>query len=155
MSSVKVQRSQAILRMPVDMVEVELILHDGDRAPALLLVHPAEDLGRYLCEGPAFVAVIRGATETLVARDAVACFGIPAARVRTPAHDDGLPHESQRVVMRLRSGIPLEGELRWVAPPGQRRTSDHLNADARHVEVYAGDTVYLVRKDHIAQVTER
>lgn len=154
MTSVKVQRSQAILRMPVDMVDVELILHDGARDPALLLVHPTEDLRRFLTEGPRFFAVIRGATELLVAREAVACLGMPARRVASD-EGEGLPHERQRVLVKLRSGLALEGELRWVAPPGQQRTSDHLNAASNLLELHAGDTTYLVHKAHVATVSER
>jgi hypothetical protein len=54
----------------------------------------------------------------------------------------------------LRSGATVEGELRWVAPPGRRRTLDYLNDGSALLVVHGtGDTSY-VAKAHIASVDE-
>jgi hypothetical protein len=153
MSGVMVKRSQAILRMPVDMIDAHLIMHDGDRSDVLMFVAPTEDIERVLTEGPAFIAIARGGLEALVARDAIACLGVPPAR--GPRLDADLPAERQAVAVQFRSGLTLEGELRFVAPPGQQRTTDFLNGDARVIALHAPDVTYVIAKTHIAMVIEK
>jgi hypothetical protein len=153
MQSVNVKRSQAILRMPVDMVDATLILHDGDRAEVLLFVPPTEDISRLLAEGPAFVPIVRGGTEHFVARSAIAALAVPAERA--PRLDEDMPIQTQGAVIKLRSGTELEGELRWNAPASSQRTSDHLNSDAPIIVIYVGDATYIVLKHQIAWVVEK
>lgn len=154
MADVNVRRSQAILRMPVDYVDATLILHDGDRAEVIFMLPRGEDVARLVSEGDAFIPVMRNARICIVARTAIACIGVPAAAA--PRADDGLPVEKQRATVKLRSGMMIEGELRWTAPAGKERTADHLNNnDAPYVVVYATDTTYYVIKAHIATVDEK
>lgn len=147
-----VTRSQPILRMPVETVDAVMLLHDGERSNVLLFIPPSEDIGRILTEGNPFVAMTRDGTIALVARSAIASFGV--AFELAPRLDDDLPSEHQRVTVKLRSGVVLEGVMRWIAPPGQQRTVDHLNGECPYVVLRIGEMGYVVVKSHIATVTE-
>lgn len=138
--------------MPVDLIEAVLILHDGDRSDVLIFLPPTEDIVHLLSEGAAFVAVMRDAAENLVARDAIACIGVPSAR--GPKLEEDIPAQRQAVTVKLRSGVSLDGELRWIAPPGQQRTSDYLNSSAPHLVLYA-DLTYVIAKPHVTMVIEK
>jgi hypothetical protein len=152
MQSASMKRSQAILRMPVDMVDAVMILQSGERSDVLLFIPPSEDVARFVSEGGAFLPVVRDANTHLVARAALAALGVPARL--GPKLDDDLPTERQQVRVVLRGGISLEGELAWVAPPGQQRLADHLNTEAPGFALYAGDTTYFVMKTGVVMVTE-
>ncbi len=148
------RRSQVILRMPVDNISVTLILHDGARSDAMLFVPPTEDIARLIGpQGERFLPMFIGSDLRLVARDTIACIGVPTVP-RIP-HEGDLPVEVQRAAVTLRSGTVLEGELRWTGALGQTRTADYLNADGETIEVLAGDTTFHVVKAHVAMVTER
>lgn len=148
------RRSQVILRMPVDNISVTLILHDGARSDAMLFVPPTEDIARLIGpQGDRFLAMFVGSELTLVARDAIACIGVPSVP-RIP-HEGDLPVEVQRAAVTLRSGTVLEGELRWTHVAGQARTVDYLNAEGEDIELHAGDTTFHIVKAHVAMVTER
>ena len=99
-----------------------------------------------------FIPVVTRGVEHLVARAAIACFGVPPDRA--PKLDEDLAAVVQAVKVTLRSGAVVEGELRWIAPPGQQRTTDCLNGDTPYLVVYAPETSYIVVKTHIAMVTE-
>jgi hypothetical protein len=146
-----VKRSQAILRIPVDLIDAAMILHDGERSDVLLFVPPGEELVTLL-GGRGFIAVARGGSECLVARDAIACLAVAAAHA--PDVNADLPAQHQAVIVKLRSGVAIEGELRFVAPPGQQRTTDHLNSDSAYLAVHSGETTHLIAKAHVAMVLE-
>ena len=148
------RRSQVILRMPVDNISVMLILHDGVRSDAMLFVPPTEDIARLIGpQGERFLPMFVGAELRLVAREAIACIGVPS--VPRIHHEGDLPVETQNAAIALRSGNVLEGELRWPAVAGQARTADYLNADGETIELHTADTTFHVVKAHIAMVTER
>ncbi len=149
MGEANVHRSQAILRMPVDYVDATLILHDGDRSEVIFLLPPGEDLARVITEGDAFISVMRNAKICIIASDAIAALGV-APKVD---NEDALPTHKQRVTVKLRSGMMLEGELRTVVD-GKHLTADHLNGDARTVELRAQDKTYFIVKTHVAYVQE-
>jgi hypothetical protein len=87
----------------------------------------------------------------MYARPALACIAV----ARAPASDDDeLPRVHRAVVVRLRSGRVLTGELRFVAPPERRRTTDHLNDGAAHFALHDGRQVYFVAKQHVDSVEE-
>lgn len=151
MGDASMKRSQAILRMPVDMVDVCMILHDGDRSDVLLFVPPTEDVARMLCEGAEFLPVMREAAMCMVARSAIACMKVPAKAA--PRLDD-FPSEQETVKVTLRSGTVIEGIMKWIPPFGRQRTADHLNSDAPLIVVHDGDVAYLIVKSHIAMVRE-
>ena len=72
-----------------------------------------------------------------------------------PAHPPTfLPLERQRVRIRLRGGRSIEGELRWIAPAGRRRTADCLNDPLTHVVVNDSAYVSFIAKAHIAYAEE-
>jgi hypothetical protein len=151
MQSVNVKRSQAILRMPIEMVDAEIILHDGDRAEVLLFIAPSEDIAWHLTQGPQFMPVGRGGVVSFVARAAIASLAVPAARA--PQLEEDLPALTQKVVVKLRSGVTLTGEVRWIGQTGQR-IAEHLNTDTPYLVVYVEEATFIVVKTHIASVTE-
>ena len=146
------KRSQAILRMPIDMVDATLILHDGERADVLLFIPPTEDISRLVTEGSPFVTMVRGGIEYFVARAAVACLELPPDRA--PQLDQELPIARKNARVKLRCGTIIEGELRWISPDGQQRTADALNVDVPYLVVHGAATTYLVLKAHVASVVE-
>lgn len=152
MGESSIKRSQAILRMPVDMVDAYMILHDGDKSDVLLFVPPTEDISRMLCEGAEFIPVMREASMCLVARGAIACMRVDAARA--PKLEEDFPSEQQAVKVTLRSGTICEGTLKWIPPAGRTRTADHLNSDVPIIVVEAAPYAYLIVKSHIAMVRE-
>ncbi len=151
MGEATMKRSQAILRMPVDMVDACMILHDGDRADVLMFVPPTEDLARMLCEGSAFLPVMREAAMCMVARSAIACMKV-AARLAPKLED--FPSEQENVKVTLRSGTVIEGTVKWIPPVARQRAADHLNSDTPIIVVHSGDDAYLIVKSHIAMVRE-
>ena len=147
------KRSQAILRMPVDMVDAVMVLHDGDRSDVLLFVPPSEDIARVISEGSAFLPVMRDAAICFVARQAIACVGVTPDLA--PKLDEDFPSEQEQVKVTLRSGMVLEGYLRWIAPPGMRRTADHLNSDVTQFVLHATDRAWIISKAHVVMVREQ
>ena len=153
MHTPSMKRSQAILRMPMDMVEVLMIDHTGARFDALLFIPPTEDVALLLTQGKQFVPVCIKGREHLVARSAIACFGVPADRA--PSLSEDLPSVEQQVTITMRSGTTLEGKLAWIPLDNERRLADHLESDSPMVVLYGADMVYLVGKAQIAKVSER
>ena len=151
MGEANVHRSQAILRMPVDYVDATLILHDGDRSEVIFLLPPGEDLARVITEGDAFISVMRNAKMCIVARDAVAALGI-APKIQD---DDALPTKQQKALVRLRSGLVLEGELQWTIESEKSSTTDYLNRNAHTIELRVSDKSYVIVKSHVAYVQEQ
>lgn len=151
--SVNVRRSQAILRMPVDHVAAALILHDGERFDGVLFISPSEDIARVLAAKEPFLPVVRNGRVCLIARTAIASIGVPTSPV--VMQDGDLPVENQASAVKLRSGVLLEGELRWISAAGQARTADYLNSEDLHFEIHTETTRYYVVKSHVALVEER
>lgn len=148
------RRSQVILRLPVDSVTATLILHDGERSDVLLFIAAGEDITRLVSPGDPFVPMIKHARFCLVARTAIAAIG-----VTDPPADpelDGLPVECQRARIQLCSGAALEGELRWTAPEGERRTADYVNDSPTFFILHAADghTTYYIAKAQVATIEE-
>lgn len=148
-------RSQILLCMPVDNVTATLVLHDGARSNVMLFVPAGEDVSGVVAGGRPFVPVVRDGRVCLVARAAIASLAVASAAVAVPgAPEDELPSERQRAAIQLRSGVRIEGELRWVTETGRRRTTDYLNHEAPFFVVHDGDTTHYVAKAHVATVTE-
>jgi hypothetical protein len=152
MADANVHRSQAILRMPVDYIDATLIHHDGERSEVIFLLPPGEDLARLMTEGDAFIPVMRNAKICIVARDSIAALGLPLRALTT--FEEEMPHDTQKAVVKLRSGMMLEGELRWTLEDGKQRTADFLKSGSLHVELRTTDKSYYVAKSHIAYVQE-
>jgi hypothetical protein len=144
-------RSQPLLRVPRDKTPAELILDDGERCYALLFVPPGDRISRVIDEPNAFVPVIVSSVTRLLARKAIACMTV---HVLHAAVDEDMPEEKQRVAIRLRGGITVRGELRWIAPPDRRRTLDHLNDASSHLVVHEGDYVHYIAKSTVLGLEE-
>jgi len=146
------KRSQQLFRLPRDQMPVMITLEDGDQAHALLFIAPGSSVIRYLEDAAPFVPVSYTNGLRLVARTSIACLTVQA--MDAPPEDPELPLERQRVRLRLRGGRSIEGELRWIAPAGRRRTADCLNDPLTHVVVHDGTQVSFVAKVHIAYAEE-
>jgi hypothetical protein len=146
------KRSQQLFRLPRDQTPVTVTLEDGEQAHAMLFLAPGSSVIRFLEEASPFVPVSYTSGLRLVARDSIACVTVQATDA--PPDDPELPLERQRVRIRLRGGRSIEGELRWIAPAGRRRTADCLNDPLAHVVVHDGQQVSFVAKAHIAYAEE-
>jgi hypothetical protein len=131
---------------------VAITLEDGDHAHATLFLAPGSSVIRYLEEAASFVPVSYSGGLRLVARSSIACLTL--LTMDAPPEDPDLPLERQRVRIRLRGGRSIEGELRWIASDGRRRTADCLNDPLAHVVVHEGDHVSFIAKVHIAYTEE-
>ena len=148
MSTTTRDRSQPLLRVPRDQTPVILVLDDGQRSNAFLFVPVGTSVLSALENSSAFLPVNFADGTKLVARDSIACismYGIP---------EDELPGEQQRVVVRLRSGHLVKGDMRWIAQPDYRRVLDHLNDRSTHIVLHDNDYVSYVSKAHIMAVEE-
>lgn len=150
---VNIRRSQAIQRLPVDSVLAKLILHNGDRADVLLFIPPGEDITRVVSPGEPFVPMIRNAQFCLVARDAIAALAVVGAE---PADDGALPIAHQRTRVTLRSGLKLDGTMKWISLDGHKRTSDHVNDHGDFLVLYTSETrtTHYIAKRHVATIEE-
>jgi hypothetical protein len=145
------QRSQPLLRLPKNQTPALVTMHDGERAQVFLFVAPGDSLTHYINETSQFLPMGFASGTRLVARDAIAALSIHV--LHAPIEDE-LPGERQSAHVRLRSGAVVKGELRWVAPEGQRRTLDFMNNDATYFTVYDTEHVIYVAKAHVAHVEE-
>jgi hypothetical protein len=145
------QRSQPLLRLPKNQTPALVTLHDGERAQVFLFVAPGDKLAYFVNEDSRFVPMGFASGTRLVARDSIAAISI---HVLHAPHEEELPGERQQAKITLRSGAAIKGELRWVAPEGQRRTLDFMNDDSRYVVVHDTEHIIYVAKTHIASVEE-
>jgi hypothetical protein len=150
MADVPQHRSQVILRMPVDYVDVRLVMHDGEVVDAICFVPPGETISEYLVASELFMPVMCAARIKLIARSALACATLKAA---TP-DEDALPVQTQKAAVKLRSGVRLEGELRVPAVDGRLRTADYANSDEPHLVLHAGGETHHIAKAHVATIEE-
>lgn len=141
-----------MFRLPVDRLPAAMVLHDGTRSDVELFLPLGDTVLDLLGGVDPFVPVMRrGERVILVARAAIASLGVAAVE---DASDAALPNVHQAVHVHLRSGVVLDGELRWFAPNGRQRTADHLNDAATSFELHAGGIVHHVVKAHVAVVEE-
>ena len=143
-------RSQPIMRLPVDRVQVTLVLETGETLAGDVFLSPGEPVCSVLDEAEPFVPLAMAGHVRLVARARIACLTVPGEI----AHDQDVHEESQRARVHLKAGQEVEGELRWVALVGHRRTVDHLNLPTRFLAIHGtGVTTYII-KAHVAWVEE-
>ena len=148
MANTSRDRSQPLLRVPRDQTPVILMLDDGQRANAFLFVPPGTSILHTLENSGPFIPVSYSDGTKLVARASIACINVYGR------DESELPTEQQRVIVRLRSGQLVKGELRWIAHTGYRRVLDHLNDASMHVVVYEAEHINYVAKSHIVAVEE-
>jgi hypothetical protein len=145
------QRSQPLLRLPKNQTPALITMHDGERSQVFLFVAPGASLTHYMSEGTRFLPIGFASGTRLISRDAIAALSIHV--LHAPVEDE-LPGERQVANVRLRSGAVVKGELRWVAPEGQRRTLDFMNDDSTFFAVHDTEHVIYVAKAHVASVEE-
>jgi len=150
--SMQMRRSQVILRMPVDNVIATMIGHDGTQADVMLFIPPTEDIGRVLGHGAAFLPMVKAGKMCIVARETIACFGVPELPV-IPREGD-LPVEKQVVTITMKSGAKVEGEV-YLTAFGTQRTTDFMNEAAPTFCVHGNATTFFVAKAHVSQVEEK
>lgn len=144
-------RSQPILRVPRDKTPAEVTLDDGEKSYVLLYIAPGDLISQVFEDPNPFLPVTNGAGTRFLLRKAVAC--VTAHKSRAPLDHD-LPHERQTVVVRLRGGTTVRGELRWSAPYDRRRTQDHLNDTSLYFLVFEDDYVHFIAKSAVLSVEE-
>jgi len=150
MGAVAHNRSQPIMRLPMDRVAVTLSLESGEALTGEVFLAPGTPPCTVLDEADPFVPVALGDGIRLVARATITSLAIASEVARDPDVEE----ESQRARLKLKNGMAIEGELRWVPTPGYRRTIDHLNLAARILALHgAGSTTYII-KSHVAWVEE-
>jgi hypothetical protein len=154
-SNVIERRSQAILVLPVDNVPAVMLTHDGARADVILFVPAGDEVPAVLTGVDRFIPIIRKNNVSLVARDVIAALAVPEPPPRAPSELDELPAETQRVHVHLRSGVVIDGEMRWSSAIGRMRTTDHLNEPAPYFTMHADGHIYYVVKAHVAIVEEK
>jgi hypothetical protein len=98
-----------------------------------------------------FVAVNEDGRTRIYARAALAC----VIAGGEPIEDDGLPRKHRAVRVTLRSGVVIEGELRYVAVEGRARVTDVLNEGAPSFVLHAGDLMHHIAKVHVRSLEER
>ena len=142
------------LRVPVDKVEVELLLGDGRRRTGVMFVPPGSRLEELLERGTAFLPVAEEGKVRLYAPAGLACVTVRRGRA-TEATADELPTERRALRVRLRCGETLEGELQYVPWGGRVRTADLLNEAAATFALYgASGAVTHISKLHVESVEE-
>jgi hypothetical protein len=145
------QRSQPLLRLPKNQTPALVTLHDGERAQVFLFVAPGDKLAYFVNEQTRFVPMGFAGGTRLIARDAIAAISV---HVLHAPNEEELPGERQMANVKLRSGTVIKGELRWVAPEGQRRTLDFMNDHSQYIVVHDTEHIIYVAKAHIASVEE-
>jgi hypothetical protein len=139
------------MRIPVDRVTARLSLHDGKQLEVALFLPIGEDVVEIFNKPEPFLPVATDKKVLLMARSAIAAIAVPGAKL---VSSDDLPTERQMALVHLRNGQVVEGELRWIAPPGRRRTADLLNENAPCVVVHAAAGMTYIAKTHIAWIEE-
>lgn len=146
-------RTLNTLRIPVEHIPVTLMLFDGTSFEAVMFVPFGETILRFFDAGPRFLPVRRDDKICFVSRAELACLTVPISA--TAPGDGDLPVVFQDVAVKLRSGLLLEGKVRWVAPIGYQRTVDHLNAEAPYLELRTPPLTHYIAKAQIVTVDER
>jgi len=137
--------------VPVHRIRATLILDDGSRREVALPRGQGQSIEDLFAARELFVPVNESGGTRIYARSALACV---VADEPEPA-DDGLPHKLRAVRVTLRSGIVLEGELRYVAVEGRARVTDVLNEPAPSFPLHAGTVVHHIAKVHVRSIEER
>ncbi len=154
MGPVEARRSQPLLRLPVDRWACELILEEGSRLSGFLFLAPGSGIAGLLDDSKRFLPMLVDGSVRLVTRAAIACIVFPAGEARRRDPGDELPGDRQQAAVRLRSGLVIDGELRWIACPECVRTIDFLNQPDPWFPVHGVDAQYLIAKLHVAWVEE-
>lgn len=137
--------------VPIDRVRATLILDDGSRREVILPRGQGQSIEELFGARELFVPVNEEGRTRIYARAALACVIAGSEAVE----DDGLPRKHRAVRVTLRSGVVIEGELRYVPVEGRARVTDVLNEPSASFALHAGDLVHHVAKMHVRSLEER
>lgn len=138
--------------VPIDQLAALLILADGTRHEVVLPRSPGRPLEDLFEAREPFVPVKEGGKTRIYARGALACVVV---RESGEVEDDGLPRKRRVVAVSLRSGLMLEGELRYVAVEGRGRVTDVLNESTPSFALHTSGCVHHIVKAHVLCIEER
>jgi DNA-binding NtrC family response regulator len=142
--------------VPVDPLAAVVVLSDGTRHDMVFACGPGQPVADILETRDGFVPVKVDGKTRIYARNALACVIVHASESEADgAEDDGLPYKRRAVRVSLRSGVQLDGELRYVAVVGRGRVTDVLNEDALSFSLHAGGAVHHIAKAHVLCIEER
>lgn len=144
-------RSQPLMRIPVDHVAATVHLANGEVLEATLFVAFGEDVTTILTRSDGFIPVAVAKNIRHVARASIASIHLPGAKLVT---SDELPTEQQSVRVHCYDRREIQGEVRWTAAENYRRTIDFLNEPGPYLVVHAREGVTYVRKGHVAWIEE-
>ncbi len=136
--------------VPIQRIRATLILDDGSRREVALPRGQGQSIEELFAAREPFVPVNESGGTRIYARSTLAC----VVADEPDRADDGLPHKHRAVRVTLRSGIVLEGELRYVAVEGRARVTDVLNEPAPSFALYAGTTTHHIAKAHVRSIEE-
>jgi len=137
--------------VPVDRIMATLILDDGSRREVVLARGQSQSTEEVLEAKDAFLPVKEGGGTRIYARSAVACIAVSEPQA---VEDDGLPRKQRTIRVLLRSGVVLEGELRYVAVEGRSRVTDIVNEDSHSFTLHVGAAVHHIAKAHVRSIEE-
>lgn len=138
------------MRLPVDRVCVTLILESAEAISGEVFLAPGDPASSVLAEGEPFLPVALEKSVRLIARDTIASLAVPIE----VGCDPDVEEQMQRASVRLKNGVTVEGELRWVPHAGYRRTVDLLNLPSRMLVIHGSGVTTYVIKAHVAWVEE-
>jgi DNA-binding NtrC family response regulator len=137
--------------VPVDRITATLILDDGSRREVVLPRGQRQSIEDVLEAKDAFLPVKEGGGTRIYARSALACIAVSEPR---ELEDDGLPRKRRSIRVLLRSGVVLEGELRYVAVEGRSRVTDIVNEESLSFPLFSGTIVHHIAKAHVRSIEE-
>ena len=144
------RRSSNHFRVPVQRFAATLTLADGSIRDGTCFRALSEETADLLDECEHFLPFDQTGTLRLYSRDVIAVVSLPA-----PEETDlGALRVRRPVLVRLRSGRELRGELRFHADRSAARPLDHLNGEGRSFAVHDGATIHLIAKAHVEHVEE-
>lgn len=140
------------LRVPMQRVAARLVPDHGAARDVTLFLAEGERVEEVFERASPFLPIRDGERVRLYARAAIACLAEdPARPSRHPG--DELPMDVHPVVVWLRSGVVLRGELRH--PRDERyRVLDLLNEGGASFTLHGVDQRYHVAKAHVLAVEE-
>lgn len=137
--------------VPIDRLDVTLLLPDGTRHDVRLPRGPGRPLEELFEDKEPFIAVQQAGKTRIYARAALACI---VAADPIPLEDEALPQRRRAVRVVLRGGVTLEGELRYVPVEGRGRVTDVLNEHSPCIALHRDNQVQLIAKSHVLCVEE-
>jgi hypothetical protein len=149
-SRIGAAETSAEYRLPVRRENATLTLADGTQREGTLFFQVGEKTADLFEPGDSFLPVASDGKVRLYSRAAIACASLPRAHVQ----DDELHFVVRKVIVRMRSGRTIEGEVRYAPSVERARAVDYLNTSPKGFTVHEAGTVHYLAKDHVEYVEE-